>query len=75
MAAVVTKSCVDSALQLGLPEARIPLAEAVVLLATAPKSNSAESAIDAALADVRNGDFEIIHGICRISILMVRVQK
>lgn len=57
MAAVVTKSCVDSALQLGLPEARIPLAEAVVLLATAPKSNSAESAIDAALADVRNGDF------------------
>ena len=42
MAAVVTKSCVDSALQLGLPEARIPLAEAVVLLATAPKSNSAE---------------------------------
>lgn len=57
MAAVVTKSCVDSALQLGLPEARIPLAEAVILLATAPKSNSAESAIDAALADVRNGDF------------------
>ena len=53
----MTKSCVDSALQLGLPEARIPLAEAVVLLATAPKSNSAESAIDAALADVRNGDF------------------
>ncbi|MBR1863109.1 MAG: replication-associated recombination protein A [Ruminococcus sp.] len=55
MAAAITKSCVDSALQLGLPEARIPLAEAVILLATAPKSNSAESAIDAALADVRAG--------------------
>ena len=53
MAAVVVKSCVDSALQLGLPEARIPLAEAVILLATSPKSNSAESAIDAALEDVR----------------------
>ncbi len=56
MAAVVTKSCVDSALQLGLPEARIPLAEAVILLATAPKSNSAYCAMDAALADIRNGE-------------------
>lgn len=52
----VTKACVDSALQLGLPEARIPLAEAIILLATAPKSNSAKSAIDAALADVRSCD-------------------
>lgn len=52
----IVKSCVDSALQLGLPEARIPLAEAIILLATAPKSNSAESAIDAALADVRSCD-------------------
>ncbi len=55
-AIVVTKACVDSALQLGLPEARIPLAEAIILLATAPKSNSAKSAIDAALADVRSCD-------------------
>ena len=55
-AIVVTKACVDSSLQLGLPEARIPLAEAIILLATAPKSNSAESAIDAALADVRSCD-------------------
>ncbi len=54
-AAAIVKSCVDSALQLGLPEARIPLAEAVILLATAPKSNSAASAIDAALADIRRG--------------------
>jgi putative ATPase len=50
------KSCVDSALQLGLPEARIPLAEAIILLATAPKSNSAEAAIDAALADLKSCD-------------------
>ena len=54
-AASIVKSCVDSALQLGLPEARLPLAQAVILLATAPKSNSVLNAIDAALADVRSG--------------------
>jgi len=51
----VVKSCVDCALQLGFPEARIPLAEAVILLATAPKSNSAICAIDAAMADISSG--------------------
>lgn len=51
----VVKACVDSALQLGLPEARLPLAEAVILLATSPKSNSGVMAIDAAIADVRAG--------------------
>ena len=51
-AAAIVKSCVDSALQLGLPEARLPLAQAVILLATAPKSNSVLNAIDAALSDV-----------------------
>ena len=50
-AAMIVKSCVDSALQLGLPEARLPLAEAVLLLATAPKSNSVVMSIDAAIAD------------------------
>lgn len=55
MAAVIVNSLIDSAKQLGLPEARIPLAEAVVLLATAPKSNSAYLAYDAAAADVRSG--------------------
>lgn len=55
-AIAIVKSCVDAALQLGLPEARIPLAEAIILLATAPKSNSAEAAIDAAIADVRSCD-------------------
>lgn len=52
----ITKACVDSALQLGLPEARIPLAEAIILLATSPKSNSAESAIDAAIAALSDCD-------------------
>lgn len=51
-AIVITKACVDSALQLGLPEAQIPLAEAIVLLATAPKSNSSYLAMHAAMADV-----------------------
>lgn len=55
-AIVVTKACVDSALQLGLPEAKLPIAEAVILLATAPKSNSGVMAIDAALADVKSCD-------------------
>lgn len=56
-AITVTKSCVDAALQLGFPEARIPLAEAVILLATAPKSNTGVCAIDAALADIDAGDY------------------
>ncbi len=55
-AVTIVKSCVDSALQLGLPEARIPLAQAVILLATAPKSNSAICAIDAALDDIKSID-------------------
>ena len=55
MAAVIVKSLVDSALQLGLPEARIPLAEAAILLATAPKSNSAYMAIGMASEDVTKG--------------------
>ena len=55
MAVPIVKACVDSALQLGLPEAKLPLSEAAILLATWPKSNSACLAIDAALADVRAG--------------------
>ena len=51
----VVKACVDSALQLGLPEARLPLAEAAIFLATAPKSNSVVMSIDAAISDVRAG--------------------
>lgn len=60
MCAVIVKACVDSALQLGLPEARIPLAQAVVTMATAPKSNSSYMAINQAIADVcagKIGDF------------------
>ncbi len=54
-AALIVKALVDNALQLGLPEARLPLAQAAVLLATAPKSNSVYQAIAAAQADVRAG--------------------
>ncbi len=51
----IVKSCVDMALMLGMPEARIPLGDAAVLMATCPKSNSGHIALDAALADVRKG--------------------
>ena len=54
-AALIVKACVDSALQLGLPEARLPLAQAVVLLATAPKSNSVYMGYAEAAADIRAG--------------------
>ena len=54
-AITIVKSCVDSAMQLGLPEARVPLAQAVVLLATAPKSNSSYLAMDAAISDIKAG--------------------
>ena len=53
----IVKSAVDIANAVGLPEARIPLADAVILVATAPKSNSGEAAIDKALADVESGNF------------------
>ena len=55
-AASIVKACIDSAFQLGMPEARIPLAQAIILMATAPKSNSAIRGIDAAMADVRHGN-------------------
>ncbi len=56
MALVTAKAAADSALILGMPEARIPLAEAVIMIATAPKSNSAINAIDAAISDISNTD-------------------
>lgn len=56
MAVPIVKACVDSALQLGLPEAKLPIAEAIILMATAPKSNSACMAIDAALDDLKSCD-------------------
>ena len=51
----IVKACVDSALQIGLPEARLPLADAAILLATAPKSNTGHNAIIAAMEDVEKG--------------------
>lgn len=55
LAAVVTRACCESAIELGLPEARIPLTNAAIILATAPKSNSAEAASLAAMADIEAG--------------------
>ena len=51
----VVNACVDMALKLGMPEARIPLGDAAVLMATSPKSNSGHIALDMALADIRKG--------------------
>ena len=51
----IVKAAVDAAMFVGLPEARIPLADAVILVATSPKSNSGEAAIDAAMYDVEHG--------------------
>ncbi len=51
----IVNACVDMALKLGMPEARIPLGDAAVLMATSPKSNSGHIALDMALADVRKG--------------------
>lgn len=54
-AAAIVRACCESARELGMPEARIPLIHAALLLATAPKSNSAYEALDAAAADVEAG--------------------
>ena len=54
-AVTIVKSCIDAANMLGMPEAQIPLGQAVVLMATAPKSNSACMGIHAAMDDVRKG--------------------
>ena len=51
----IVKSCVDMALMLGMPEARIPLGDAAVLMATSPKSNTGHVALDTAMADIRKG--------------------
>ena len=51
----IVKSCVDMALMLGMPEARLPLADAAILMATSPKSNSGHNAINAAIEDVQKG--------------------
>lgn len=53
----IVKAAVDAAMMVGLPEARIPLADAVILVAESPKSNSAYEAINTAMADVKKGNF------------------
>lgn len=52
----IVNACTDMAMKLGLPEARVPLADAVVLVSTAPKSNSAYMGINGAIADIRTGN-------------------
>lgn len=52
----IVKSCVDIAFEVGLPEARIPLAEAVILVSLSPKSNTSYLAINKAMEDVKNGN-------------------
>ncbi len=64
-AVAIVKACVDSALQLGLPEAQIPLSEAAIFLATCPKSNSAVNAIAAARADIQKGNAGEIPAVIR----------
>ncbi len=55
MIIAIVNACVDMALKLGMPEARIPLGDAAVLMATSPKSNTGHVALDMALEDVRKG--------------------
>lgn len=52
----IVKACVDAAMMVGMPEAALPLSDGVVLVSTAPKSNSAHDAYAAALADVKAGN-------------------
>jgi putative ATPase len=66
-AAAIVRACVESAKDLGMPEARIPLAHAALLLATAPKSNSAEAAYDRARVDVEAGKGQTLPTILRPS--------
>ena len=66
-AMAVTKACVDAARELGLPEARLPLAEAAILLATAPKSNPAHNAIIAAMTTSAGAGWVRCPGTCRTS--------
>lgn len=60
----VVKACVDSALMIGLPEARIPLSQAVIFLSTLPKSNTSYIAINSALEDIKFKNIEIPNFLC-----------
>ncbi len=53
----IVKAAVDTALAVGLPEARIPLADAVILVALSPKSNSAYNAVNSAFSDIEKGNY------------------
>lgn len=66
-----TLAAIESAERLGLPEARIPLSQAVIELCLSPKSNSAMSAIDSALSDIRNGHVGQIPNHLKMDIIKV----
>jgi putative ATPase len=51
----IVKAATDIALQVGMPEARLPLADAVILVCNSPKSNTAHDAVNAAMDDIRKG--------------------
>ena len=59
-AVTVTRAACESAKELGMPEAAIPLSNAAIMLATAPKSNTAHDAIFAAMSDVEEGRGRIV---------------
>lgn len=71
----IVKAAVDAAQMLGLPEARLPLADAVVLVATSPKSNTAHDAINAAMADVQRGNYSPIPADCKTSTTTVQTPR
>ena len=71
----IVKAAVDIANAVGLPEARLPLADAVVLVATAPKSNSAYDGINAAIADIQSGRTGLSRGSCRINTMTARTPR
>lgn len=71
----IVKSCVDMALQLGMPEARLPLADAAILIALAPKSNSGYTAVAAAQRDIEQGKAGPSRGSCKTSTLTARTLR
>ena len=71
----IVKAAVDAAQMLGLPEAKAPLADAVVLVATSPKSNTAHDAINAAMADVRGAITRPSPADCKTSTTTVQTPR
>ena len=71
----IVKAACDIAMQVGLPEARLPLADAVILVATSPKSNTAHNAINEAMVDLKAGRSGPIRAPCKTSILTGKTRR